>query len=821
MHCRNRLLKNVYKPVLAAPGTTQPPVNTGDPAPGRRSVGLVGRLQVGTSLAVLLVITSLVPMAATAQVDVDSQGYIGTQACAGCHENEYHLWLGSDHERAMQPATADTVLGNFNNTRFEHFGRETRFTKREGKFFVTTDNAEGKAQEFAIPYTFGVYPLQQYLLDVGDGHLQALTVAWDSRPVEEGGQRWFHLYPDEPVDHTDQLHWTGTYFNWNSRCAECHSTGLEKNYDPVSRSFATHWQEINVACEACHGPGQQHQSWAQNAKESGKADAAPQGHGLWPVSAVGQWLLSSEKDNTTAHKVMPKAAAGTAGKHGLSPGNLQLDTCGGCHSRRHIVGVEHQGESYHDVYQLALPLPPLYHADGQILDENFELGSFLQSKMHQEGVVCSNCHEPHSLKLRAPNNAVCAQCHRPDVFDVPSHHHHKVSGQGSFCVDCHMPETTYMVVDPRRDHSLRIPRPDLSVRYQTPNACNQCHDDQSAAWAAKAVSQWLKGAGKTQKPHFSDKLTLGLSGQPGSIAALTDLATSPQFPSIIQAAALSALGNRAGIQSMEALRAGLNSPDALVRRAAVAGFAAVPVAQRWQALRDLVDDPVKTVRMEVAQQLAGLAVDTLSDKEYEQVEQLYRDYQKALEAQADMLSAQQELADFYWAQGQLAKAEGAYRRALELDPQHLTTVLNLADLYRQTYRDEQGEVLLKELIARNPQAPAFHALGLLQVREQRMGAALKNLARAAQDAPDMPRYTYVYAVALNSTGQPEQAIAVLKSAVSRGIADADMLKALISMLLASQEWDEVEPYARQLQVLTPADPWVNELVRRLEQQPPH
>lgn len=103
--------------------------------------------------------------------------------------------------------------------------------------------------------------------------------------------------------------------------------------------------------------------------------------------------------------------------------------------------------------------------------------------MNAHGVACSDCHDPHSQKLRAPGNAVCAQCHLSVKFDVPEHHRHKPGTKGGECASCHMPTVTYMVVDPRHDHAMRIPRPDLSVKLGTPNACNDCHKDKKPSWA--------------------------------------------------------------------------------------------------------------------------------------------------------------------------------------------------------------------------------------------------------------------------------------------------------------------------------------------------
>ena len=398
----------------------------------------------------------LIVAAATAPA-VWAAGFVGTETCRGCHAAEFEAWQDSHHDLAMQLPSPDTVLGDFNNSAFTHGGVTSTFFTRDGKFWVRTDGEDGKLREFPVAYVFGVYPLQQYLLPLDRGRLQALTVAWDSRPESEGGQRWFHLYPDETIPHDDPLHWTGPYQNWNTRCAECHSTDVEKQYNAATRSFDTRFKEVNVGCEACHGPGSAHVALAAEDK---LANTSGSGFEL-NLGQRGEWLFDEGAD--IARRREPLNA------------DTQIDTCGRCHARRSTLGNYHYGADLLDTHRLSMLHEPLYYPDGQIRDEVYVYGSFVQSKMHMQGVVCSNCHEPHSNALRAEGNGVCAQCHRPDTYDTPEHHRHPVSSSGASCANCHMPETTYMVVDPRRDHSMRIPRPDLSVMIGVPNACNQCH----------------------------------------------------------------------------------------------------------------------------------------------------------------------------------------------------------------------------------------------------------------------------------------------------------------------------------------------------------
>ena len=347
-----------------------------------------------------------------------SQGpatYVGAVACGGCHASELQAWQGSHHDLAMQVASEQTVLGDFADVKFRSAGQATTFFRRDGGYFVNTDGPDGKLADYVIKYSFGITPLQQYLIEFPDGRLQALSISWDSRPAEQGGQRWFHLYEGQKITHTDPLHWTKPSQNWNFMCAECHSTDLRRNYDVATDRFTTQWSDINVACEACHGPASNHLAWAKATDRQREAD---QTLGLVArFESRAAWNMDPATGN--ARRATPRKA------------QTELETCALCHARRAQLLEGHQpGKPITDTHLPALLTTDLYHADGQMLDEVYNYGSFLQSKMHAQGVSCSDCHEPHSLKLRAAGNAVCAQCHATDKYAVASHHRHAPGFRG-------------------------------------------------------------------------------------------------------------------------------------------------------------------------------------------------------------------------------------------------------------------------------------------------------------------------------------------------------------------------------------------------------
>ncbi len=726
--------------------------------------------------ALFLLIALANPVQAELRQD---ERFIGSHTCATCHQQEFEQWQGSHHDLAMQAVTEDSVLGDFSNTRFTYAGTTSRFYRDGNRFLIDTDNATGELQTFEVKYVFGVYPLQQYLLELPGGRLHALSVSWDSRPAEQGGQRWFHLYPDEEITADDPLHWTGHYQNWNSRCAECHSTDLRKNYDSDSNSYSTDWVEINVGCETCHGPGAEHLKQAESGQWQDNYGF------LVDLKQRGQWAF--KPDQSIAENQID------------NDHQKQIDSCGRCHARRGTLGEYAYGEELLETHRLSLIESPLYHSDGQILDEVYVYGSFLQSKMHQAGVVCTDCHNPHTARLKAEGNGICAQCHRADVYDSPEHHHHPMGSSGAECANCHMPETTYMVVDPRRDHSMRIPRPDLSVVMGTPNACTQCHKDRSDDWALNSLREWNVNFTDTGE-HPARAMQLAMAGDNRSLPRLKAIAMDPTQTNIWRASAMVAMSQFPDQTSYETALSLLQSQDAILRLAATRSLEFLPPEQRFRVLLPRAIDPSRGVRMEAARLLAAVPLDQLDQASRGVLEKLFDEYLEVLGMDADMPGVQLQLGLFYAAQQQLTEAEQAYRQALAVNPQFLPALLNLADLYRVAGRDAEARTLLQEGIRIAPElGTAYHALGLLETRAGNQQRALEQLARAAGLEQDGVRHRYVYAIALHDAGQINAAIDNLKRLHQRYPDDLDILLALVNYCSEANRVDEAKYYARELQ----------------------
>ena len=757
-----------------------------------------------------------------------SGGYVGAQSCAECHQTEYRYWRDSQHAQAMQPATEQTVLGDFHDASFTYAGITSTFFQRDGQFMVRTDGPDGSLQDFAIAYTFGVYPLQQYLIGFPDGRYQALGLAWDSRPREQGGQRWFHLYPDQNLTHQDPLHWTGAQQNWNYMCAECHSTNLHKNYDPQRKRFSTTWSEINVSCEACHGPGADHLAWARKEGDwqklnstKGLAIALDERRGLnahlRALAMKGLDLVTPLLNPKPSVLWTAKLAATRNAPLSTPPGaSREQELCARCHARRGQLWEDYVfGKPLLDTHRLALLTPDLYYPDGQMKDEVFNHGSFLQSKMQIRGVSCSDCHDPHSGKLRAPGHQVCLQCHLAAKYESPQHHFHPAGSPSADCVACHAPTTTYMVVDPRHDHSFRIPRPDLTVKLGVPNACTRCHGDKPAEWAVEQVQKWY---GKPLPGHqqFAEALYAGQTEAAGARELLRALLRNPDQSAIARASGAVLLGERLDPAGFEALRPLLTDPDPLVRSAAARGLAALPPELKVKHLLPLLDDPVRQVRLDAARDLASVPQETLTENQRRAIQRGVAEYIASEQTNADRPESSLNIGLIHVDQGQFDQAEAAYRAALDLQPTFTQAAVNLADLYRLQGRDPDGEKTLRQVLATDPRnAAAHHALGLLLIRQKKLPEALTALAEAARLGGDNPRYGYVYAVALNGTGQKPKAIQELEAVLAKHPNDRDSLRALIAFQRDAGNLDAARRSARRLAELEPDNPEVRALLRQV------
>jgi tetratricopeptide (TPR) repeat protein len=705
----------------------------------------------------------------------------------------------------MQAVTPDTVLGNFNNTSFTYAGLETRFLRRGDAFIVRTEGPDGKIADYEVAYTFGYYPLQQYLIAFPGGRYQALSICWDTRPKALGGQRWFHLYPQEKIRAGDFLHWTSLSQNWNYQCAECHSTDLRKNFDAATNRYETTWSEVNVSCEACHGPASHHVEWAHAARDGNAAPPANKGF-VFALTAAEGALWAINPATGIADRSRPRAS------------HAEIETCARCHSRRSTLTDAYIfGRPLADTHRAALLDSSLYFPDGQIEDEVYEYGSFLQSRMFAKGVTCSDCHDPHELRLSERVDQTCARCHLPAKFASPAHHHHRLDSPGASCVECHMPSRTYMVIDRRRDHSFRVPRPDLSVSLGTPNACSSCHADKPAAWAAAAAKAWFGSVSKSSQPHYASAIQPGRTAGIGAERALVATASNPETPAIVRATTLSLLASMLSPVSLETVESGLADSDPMVRAAAAEALSGVDEATRARMLAPLFADPVRLVRINAARSSAAVRASLLTDEQSSARTRALEEFVAVQREAADAPGSHINLGALYAEQGNPDGAKAEFETALKIQPMFVPASINLADVFRVQGRDDEGEKVLRAAIGRTPdQADLHHALGLLLVRAKRLDEAVDEFRRAAVLDPTDRRGQYVLGVALYSTGRMREAIETLERANTSHPGDREILAALVSYHRELGHVDRALEYARQLLNLSPTDEAVRRLVAQLE-----
>jgi tetratricopeptide (TPR) repeat protein len=737
--------------------------------------------------------------------------FVGSEACVGCHQAEGKLWQGSQHQLAMAHATEKSVLGDFSDATFEYFGVTSRFFRRDGKFLVETDGPDGKLAVFEIKYAFGVDPLQQYLIEFPDGRLQSLSIAWDSRPKDKGGQHWFHLYPNEEIRHDDVLHWTKLNQNWNFMCSECHSTGVRKNYDAANDRFATTFAEISVGCEACHGQGSSHVGWARDKDRwwpFGKIDDPTMGLAeRFSERRDAAWIPNAETGNVQRSSA-PRAL------------RAEVETCGLCHARRSQFSESWApGQSLSDTHMISPIGRGLYSADGQMLDveEAYNYGSFKQSKMFAAGVTCSDCHDPHSAKLRLAGDNTCLQCHSQQKYADVKHHRHEAVNPPLACASCHMPTRTYMVVDNRHDHSFRIPRPDLSVKLGTPNACNDCHKDKSAEWAAASIEGW-HGPSRKGFQNYAAAFHSAWNDQPDAAKLLAVVAADQNTPAIARASALGELSSRMTPAILGLARTSLADPDPMVRIGALDMLQDLPLDQRWSIASPLLSDPIRGVRIRTVSLLGDAPASRLSEADRARFDRVAEEFVAAQKFNADRPEARSTLGAFYARRGRTSEAETEYKAALRLSPQFAGASINLADLYRQTGREGDGEKVLRNAIDVVPgDGGLHHALGLSLVRLKQLDEALVELRRAAELDHNSARYAYIYGVALHSVGRQQEAIAYLKDGLAAHPENRDIIMAIVSFSREAGDTATALQYAEQAVRIAPDDPAIRRLLDQLRQ----
>lgn len=705
---------------------------------------------------------------------------VDEQQCRGCHSEQMKDWQGSHHQLAMQEANAETMLGDFNNVTFKAQNETTRFSRKDDGFWVNTPGIDGKNADFKVAYTFGIAPLQQYLIEVGEGRLQALGVAWDTER-----NRWFHLYPGQGVNFKNPLHWSKPSQNANFMCVECHTTGYKRNFDAAKNTFDSQWNSLGVGCQACHGPASNHLEWTAK-----KGD----------LIHAGFAVDLKDKDAT-----------------------VEIETCARCHSRRAPLGDGYTvGKRLMDDYLLSPLTRELYALDGKIKDEVFEHGSFAQSKMFDKGVRCSNCHNPHSTELKAPGNGVCLQCHntagktsvtgvdgkglQAKNYDSIEHTRHTPGQPGSQCVDCHMPGKFYMGNDFRHDHSFSIPNPERAKKLGTPDACLTCHQGKAGDKVTEQFKLW-NTATTAQAPRYDESLWLIRNGQPGAAQALYEQLQRSNLPAIQRATLLAELPLYPSEQALKLATKDLSNPAPQVRESAVRAISAfLPPPERAPLLTPLLGDPVKAVRIVAARDLLSVARNGLGSAQanWNAAIAEYEAVQKSL---AERAESNLNLAMLYQASGRNDEVESLLRTALKRDPDFYPALVTLVQWLEANGRGQEAQTLLAQSLKEHPDnALLQHTQGLALVRAGQSAQAMPALRKAAQLEPQNAQYGYVLAVALHDSGKVDEACEELERLLNVQPANRNARLSLIQYYLDNGQEPKAQVLLQRWKKMNGGDP---------------
>ncbi|WP_419175382.1 tetratricopeptide repeat protein [Desulfosediminicola sp.] len=716
---------------------------------------------------------------------VSEPEFVGTRTCGECHLEQHRKWQGSDHDKAMAPATPETVLGDFADTVFTdpYTGKKSRFFRRDNNYFIETEDVADQKGVYQVAYTFGHYPLQQYLIPMPGGRMQCYNIAWD---VDQ--KRWYRLPPYDVDGVDDWLHWTGSGQNWNGMCAECHSTRLKKNYDPQKDSYSTSWFEINVGCEACHGPGSEHVKWARQ-------------------PALGR----------------SQAGAGLAIEGDEALRERQISLCAPCHARRYQLGDnQHDGVDPLDMMVPALLTEELYYPDGQIKEEVYVYGSFIQSKMYLRGVRCNDCHDSHSLQTHRQGNELCTQCHRRQDYDTPGHHFHKKTHEGKpskgyLCVSCHMSGRVYMGIDYRPDHSLRVPRPDLSISIKTPNSCSTsaCHGDKSLDWVNEKYGIWY---GQQNRPHYGEAIEAGRARKPEGLEQLKDVAEDTLLPPIVRATAISLLANYPGQGIESTIVKALESKEGLLRHAALRTFERSDTDRIRALVAPKLYDPSRAVRLEAAARLAGVPGESLRQEDRAVFQETLSEYRQSLAYNADFASQRHNEGNLEWELGDEEKAARSYLAALKIDDRFIPAKVNLAMLYNRQGNNRDAIELLQEVLTDRPTMYEVHySLGLLLSELNRYDEAVVYLQQAAEGMPGYSRVRYNFSLALFKLQRWQQGANVLRELVLQNPEVSEYFVTLVNLYLNFGMGPQAEQLAYDVLKIMPDHPGAKDLLKAMRQ----
>ncbi|MGH7895626.1 MAG: tetratricopeptide repeat protein [Candidatus Binatia bacterium] len=620
-------------------------------------------------------------------------------------------WETSHHRLAMLRAGAGTPLLAPISTDGPLVG--------DGAHLRLTAASLAGESDVEVPYVLGRKHVEQPMGALRPGRLQALPRAFDVARRE-----WFDLFEGEHRTPQDWGHWTNRGMNASAQCLFCHTTNYDKGYVVETDTYESRWHEMGVGCEACHGPGAAHVV----ARRDGRA-----------------------KD--------PWAS--------IDPERLYA-ACLACHTRRVERADFTPGDAFLAAFDPELLDTDSYHPDGQIKDELYEGVSFETSKMFREGVRCWNCHDPHGNGTRADGNALCLTCHEAR-YDTEAHTHHPTGSAGADCRGCHMPTTIYMQRDPRHDHGFGHPDPEATIALGVPNACNRCHTERDAEWAAARLHEWFPDDHKRAlRRDIARTIASARAGDPASVPALIELVGGEQ-DAVHRASAAKLLARFPTASGVTiALRGALDDREALVRSGAAWAFGQRPhlEPETRSGLLAHLADPVRVVRQHVAFALRDVDSSELPTDLAVSLARATSEWRAGQMRLVDTPEARYNLAVHHTARGESEDALHEYRAALRLWPRSYQARHNLGMLLAQMGRLDEAATQFESVLAHDPVPDSAFALGLLRAQQERWSDAARALERCVDQEPGYPRARYNLALAYAKTGDTTKALDELERAAA-------------------------------------------------------
>jgi predicted CXXCH cytochrome family protein len=567
-----------------------------------------------------------------------SQQFVGAAKCGECHEGIHKKWAGARHSKMLQPATPQTVLGDFSKGVISLRGARFTLERAGDRYLIRGPFPTGREEPLRIDYTLGSRRVQHYLTTLPDGRIVVLPPTWDVARRE-----WFHnldiVNPDEATRNPVQV--------WNSNCFGCHVSAEVKGFDPALARYETKWTDFGTSCERCHGPGAAHAArYASPAPTSG------------PSAIVVPTRLTAERSTMV---------------------------CAQCHSLRDVtVPGFTAGADYFDHFMPVLEYgqksdrDPAYWADGRPRRFSNDAIGFWQSGCFVKGgATCTSCHaDPHepdidrNPALARTNNELCTRCHEPIGRNVARHTRHAPGSEGSSCVACHMPSTVVSLRTRMPDHTISVPTPENTVRYGIPNACSECHQDKDAAWAVTTLDTWYPNGRRMRLVERADAFSAARRRDLTSVEPLLALAADVRQPPIVRANAIGYLRFFPTPRVRAALAAAATSDHPAIRATAVLGlgepgFAAESIAP---VLIAALADTTRVVRIGAMLSLVNLRVTAVPADAAPRFEQAKRDYLTRATLLADDPGVLLDAGKFHLMNQDANEAAKALEASLRLDP---------------------------------------------------------------------------------------------------------------------------------------------------------